>query len=169
MKKIGFIFLLSALILQSGGMLFIYKLQQSGIQFEMASLLKSSNAAFEKMIIPLQEYEKCRLNSGEILWGGNMYDVKSVSISAGKAELLVVNDKKEKNILTAIKHFINITEQPLRKNPDQLRQLLRLSYILPDKDKIFLISFFSIHNFHPVDLNITSLASDISSPPPRLT
>ena len=48
LKKIGSILLLLIFLLQSGGTIFIYYLQQNSVQYEMSEKLKNAETQFKK-------------------------------------------------------------------------------------------------------------------------
>jgi hypothetical protein len=160
--------LLAILLLQAGGMLLVYKIRQFFVQHEMMLLVKNSETSFEKLVLTSEEYQKSRLNSHEISFRGNMYDVKSVNISGDSVELLVINDAKEKNLVKDIKDFLNKSNQQKKELPDQLQKFLSLNFLSAQKESIIYIpSFFSSIGYHP-NLNILSDHPDIPSPPPKL-
>lgn len=160
--------LLAILLLQAGGMLFVYKMQQCAVQLEMQQTLNDSKTYFEKMTLSVGDYKKNKINSREICIKGKMYDVKAVNISGNNVELLVINDSKEEYILCKIKDFINRVNEPTSNIPFQLQQLLSLYYLSANIDNLFLIRSLSIHIFCPLNLNLVSNFSDISTPPPQL-
>lgn len=160
--------LLSILLFQTGGMFIIFKIQQCFVQYEMTLTIKNNSSSFEKLVLTPGEYKKSRINSGEISFNGNMYDVKSVTLSAGKVELLVINDKNETSILEAIKAFVHKTGQHNRECPNQLQQLFALHYLSPDTGYNLIMPAFFVHVFSGSKLNIISNDLDISTPPPEL-
>jgi hypothetical protein len=168
LKKIGYILLLTILLLQAGGMLLIYKMQQCYVKQEMQQTLNNSKTKFQKITLSLSEYQKSKINSHEISINGKMYDVKSVNILENNVKLLVINDSKEENILQKIKDFTNRTNQPNSDLPNQLQQLLSLNYLSPEIKHFFFIPVFSINLFRQPNLNLVSNDSDIPSPPPKL-
>jgi hypothetical protein len=160
--------LLAILLLQTGGMLMVYKIRQFYIQYEMRLLVKNSDTSFERLVLPLADYQKSRINSREISFGGNMYDVKSVKISGNTAELLVINDKKEKILLKDIKDFLNKSSQQKKELPDQLQKFLSLNYLSGEKEHVIFIPSFYTCIFYHQNRNIYSDHQDIPSPPPKL-
>jgi hypothetical protein len=168
LKKTGYILLLAILLLQTGGMLLVYKIQQFYVQYEMSLIVKDSNTSFEKLILSADEYQKSRVNSREILFKGNMYDVKSVKITGNTAELLVINDKKEKKLVKNIKDFLYKTNQQKKELPEQLQKFLSLNYLPADKELTDIVTILSSIIFYSPDGNILFHLSDIPSPPPKL-
>lgn len=160
--------LLAILLLQTGGMLLVYKIQQFYVQYEMRLLVNDSSTSFEKLILSTDEYHKSRVNSREILFKGNMYDVKSVKITGNSAELLVINDKKEKTLVKNIKDFLYKTNQQKKELPEQLQKFLSLNYLPADKELTDIVTTLSSIIFYSPDGNILSDLLDIPSPPPKL-
>jgi hypothetical protein len=159
--------LLAILLLQTGGMLLIYKIQQFHVQYEMQLVVNDSETSFEKLILSRDEYQKCRLNSREISFKGNMYDVKSVNINGDIAELLVINDIKEKFLLEEIKDFLHKSNQSKKEIPDQLQKFLSINYISVDEGRIIYIPSFSSGIFHYLNQEILPDHSEIFFPPPK--
>lgn len=167
MKKTASILLLTLLLLQTGGILLIYKTQQCYVWYEMQHTLNDSNTRFQKLELSLSDFQKSKINSDEIFFQGKMYDVKSVQVSGNIVNLLVINDKDEDSILKKIDNFLNTTQKDNSKLPYQLQQLLSLNYLSPYSVNFFFIPSLSITTFHSLNLNLISNDSDTSSPPPE--
>lgn len=159
--------LLAILILQAGGMLLIYKIQQFYVQYEMRLAVNDSKVSFEKLILSRDEYHKSRLNSREISYKGNMYDVKSVNITGDIAELLVINDVKEKILLREIKAFLHKSNESKKELPDQLQKFLSLNYLFADKENTIYVPSLISNIFHHPSRYILPDYTDIPSPPPK--
>ncbi len=168
LKKTASILLLSILLLQAGGLLVVFKMQQCYVWQEMQLSLKDNQTPFQKITLPFFDYQKSKINSHEISVNGKMYDVKSISLSDDKVELLVIHDSREENILQKIKDFAISTNQPNTDFANQLFQLLSLNYISPGVGPVFFIPSFSINIFSPLFLNVISNGFEIPSPPPKL-
>jgi hypothetical protein len=160
--------LLAILLLQTGGMLLVYKIQQFYVQYEMRLLVNDSHTSFEKLLLSTADYQKSRINSHEISFQGNMYDVKSVKITGDIAELLVINDKKEKSLVKNIQDFLTKTNQQKKELPEQLQKFLSLNYLPADQDLTIVIPILSSNIFHAPKGNIFSDLSETPSPPPKL-
>lgn len=165
----GYILLLFVLLLQAGGMLFIYRAQQCFVKYEMQKILNDSRTNFEKITLSLTDFKKCKINSEEISLNGKMYDIKSVSIVGDKAELLVVNDTWEEEIVVHINKFFNRNNQPNTSDSKKLQQLLTMKYLSPANENFFLVPVFSIVIFPSLDYHCRSACFDIPSPPPKLS
>ena len=160
--------LLAILLLQTGGMLLVHKIQQFYVQYEMRLVVNDNETSFEKLILSIDDYHRSRINSHEISHKGNMYDVKSVNITGYIVELLVINDIKEKILLKNIKDFLRNSNRQKKELPDQLQKFLSINYISSDKERIIYIPSLSFNIFHYPDWNLISDPSDIPSPPPKL-
>jgi hypothetical protein len=134
----------------------------------MRLVVNDKETSFEKLILSKDEYHKSRLNSREICYKGNMYDVKSVNITGDIAELLVINDVKEKVLLKEIKDFLHKSNQSKKELPDQLQKFLSINYISADKEQIINIPSFCFNIYYHPDRNIYADHPDIPSPPPKL-
>jgi hypothetical protein len=168
LKKIVYILLLVVMLLQAGGMLLMYRIQQFKIQYEMKLVINDSETSFERLILSVSEYRKSQLNSREISYQGNMYDVKSVTITGDVAELLVINDIKEKFLLKEIKDFLRKSNESKKELPDKLQKFLSINYISVDEGRIIYIPSFCFNIFHYSDFDINTNISDTPSPPPKL-
>ena len=134
----------------------------------MSLLVKDNNSTFEKLVLTPDEYKKCRINSREISYNGNMYDVNSVKIYTDKVELFVINDSKETGILEAIKDFVHETSQHNKGYPNIIQHYFSLNYISPETDYTLLIAPFFEQIFPDTKSDIISNDSDVSTPPPEL-
>ncbi len=132
------------LLLQAGGMLFVYKMQQSFVRYEMQQVLNNTETRFQKMRISLSDYKKNKINEAEIRINQKLYDVKSVNMLVDDVELLLINDKEEENILEEIKNFFGQHNQSSSRIPDQLQELLSLDYLSPEKVRLLLSLHLSL-------------------------
>ena len=112
LKIVGSLLLLAILILQGGGMLLIYRIQQSYVQDNMIQSINSSKTQFQEIVLSRSDYQLSRINASEITINNKLYDVKSVNISGDRVNLLVLNDSMEENILAKIAEFTNNSRQP---------------------------------------------------------
>ncbi len=168
LKIVGSVILIAILLLQAGGMLLIYKIQQYYVQDEMMQSLNNNKTQFQKIILTLGDYQKCRINASEIIINHNLYDVKSVNISGTNVVLLALNDSKEENILMKIAEFTNSTRQPNSVLFNNLNHLISLNYIPPEAYNRFFIYSSIIDKFNLFTLNYISTFPEILTPPPRI-
>jgi hypothetical protein len=159
--------LLLILLLQTGGMLMVYKIQQFSVQYKMSRAMNNNEASFEKLIFNLDEYYKCRLNSREISYNGDLYDVKSVKFCGAIAELLVLKDERETALLEEIKAFLHKSNQSKKELPDHLQKLLSINYIAADEGRLIYIPSLDYNIFYQPESNLVSDFIDNPSPPPK--
>lgn len=134
----------------------------------MQQAIESTETGFQKIKLTLQEYQNSKVNAFEISLGGKMYDVKSVTISGDVAELLVIHDHKEENILKEIKAFLTMNDHASNTIPPQLKIILSLNYLLPEVRQLIFISSLSAHSFYFSGLNFSSNTAEVQVPPPEL-
>jgi hypothetical protein len=168
LKKTSYIALLIVILMQSGGLLLVYKMKQLKVQFKMMQVLRENHEGFSKLTLTLAEYNQSRIKSHEISWQGRMYDVKSKVITGNSVDLLVIHDEKEENILKKIKLLAGNTSSQNRELPQQLVQLLTLTYICPAEEADFKVRDLEEYSFLPFSEKYNSIDIDILSPPPEL-
>ena len=151
-----------------GGVLLIYKIQQYSVQHEMELALNNRETLFQKLTLSLGDFQKSRINAHEIVFNGKMYDLRSINISGDKAELLVINDTREENIIENIKNSVNTNNQQNKGLPHLLANLFTLLYIPTVSNLSFLLKEKQQNNFPSFCEYIISHKSDTSSPPPKL-
>ena len=149
-------------------MLLIYEIQQHRVQDKMRSAMQKKETTFEKLILSVSEFQKCRVNASEISLNGKMYDIKSIETYGNEIELTVMNDKEEKIILGRINDYVNNTNSSGNGTYQIFAKILSLIYLSSNTNPEFYplqagkIIFFSSL------LNYSSNNSEVSSPPPRL-
>lgn len=120
LKRLGYITLLTLLILQAGGLLLVYKAQQWYASEQMADLMEDGGAFTELELTP-SEYTRAKVGQHEIYYQGRMFDVRTVAFGANRITLRVMNDAGEDAALKKIK---GLTSE--KKNKDLLEQLMKL-------------------------------------------
>jgi hypothetical protein len=156
-------------MMQSGGMLLFYQLQQCSIQYRMQQVLNNGETTFEKLTLILDDYAKSKISRDEIRLNGKMYDVRSVKFLKGKVELLAVCDMEEEDILEKINKLLKHSTKSKNSVPGYLISLSSLAYISPYTDHDFLFHETSRNIFHPYSETVTSRCPDIAFPPPKLS
>jgi hypothetical protein len=124
-------------------------------------------SGFQKLIITKSEFRKNRINSHELFFNGEMYDIKSELFSANKVVLLVINDKNEKNILDKIRELTHNTKRRHNELPGQLVTLLIHSFICPVTEIKFMLNETEHSSYYPFSESLISFMVEIASPPPR--
>ncbi|MCW3105074.1 MAG: hypothetical protein JWO09_3514 [Bacteroidetes bacterium] len=156
------------LLLQAGGMLFIFKCQQYSAYFQMQQDLFHGSAKLEQLTFSLEEYNKNRQDDGdEISFQDKLYDVKSVTVNGKTVTLLAVNDTKEESVMLRIRDFIREASLPGNEVPMQLLQLFSMQYISPQTRLCFFIPSVSIQFPDPKSPALTAGTGNIFIPPPE--
>lgn len=97
-----------------------------------------------------------------------MYDIKSVSISGDKVELLAIHDTKEEYILEKIKKAVSNGMSENSNLPNLLVKLFSLIYAPPAFGHNFLLEETQENNFHSFFEIFFSHISKVTSPPPEI-
>jgi hypothetical protein len=134
----------------------------------MIQSINNSKTQFQKIVLSLSDYQKCKINASEITINNKLYDVKSVNISGDRVKLLILRDSMEENILVKIAEFTNNTRQPNSVLCNNLNHLLTLNYLPQAGYSNFFIYPSSIDKFILFKLNYISRFPEILTPPPRL-
>ncbi len=167
MKRLGYLALILLLILQSGGILLFYHLQQSAVRYQMQEEIRLKETVFEKLTLSKTEFDKNRINSHEVLLNGKMYDIKSIHYNGSKVTLIALNDKGEENIIRKIKSYL---AQSSRRQtiPDHFNKFFSIIYLLPVYDHTSLNSQNEQTFFSYCTAVLLSRTISITSPPPEL-
>lgn len=113
--------LLTLILLQAGGLLLVYKVQQGYIRHHMAELMEERTSRFIELDLSATDYQNARISTSEICYNGKMYDVKDVSIHEGRVILRVMNDAREEDVLQKIR---SVSQD--KKEQELLEQLMKL-------------------------------------------
>jgi hypothetical protein len=157
-------------LLQSGGMVLVFLVQKYQVQNEMAEKLGSRQTRFSKLCLSGKEYREDQIGQNEVSLQGKFYDVKSVTVSGDKVELLVINDVNEENIVEKIGQFFSSSSRRNHPLPDNLVRLLTLDYVCPAPVGYVFKNVEFLHQQAFVLPNagkVISLAGDVSFPPPK--
>ena len=131
----------------------------------MLEELKEDQALATRLTLSISDFQKSRVNSGEIYFKGKMYDIKSADISADKVELLVINDTKEEKIIEKNNELSKNTNGQ-NKLPGQLLRLITMVYIFPIPNYQCLIQKRQNHFLLSLE-TLVSHDTEITSPPPK--
>jgi len=167
LKKTIYITLLLILFLQFGGLLIVLNIQQQFVKHQMKEKLENDFTLFEKLTLTKEQYQKSKIESREIFFNGNMYDIKSEITVGDSVKLIVINDVKEKNILKKMMDLSNNMTSHNSKFPNHLNTLIWLKYLSPEKEFTFFNPVFKIKIGYGQVPDIISQILDISTPPPR--
>lgn len=124
-----------------GGLWTSLKIHQGFHRWEMLEKIESDPLNLVKINLSIEEYESCLVETDEILWHGEMYDIKRETRYRETIELLAFPDKEEDRILNQLTVLEEI--QPLRKNGETfLFKLSRMLYLQPEFDfQIFITEY----------------------------
>lgn len=167
MKKTISIFLLVILLIQTGGLLVIFKIEQSYIKGKMHVALNNSKTRFRKITLSLSDYQKNNINTEEIIVDGKMYDIKSITITDNKVELLVIHDIDEENIIEKITRTANQDKATKGNLVCKLRKFVSLNYLSTNQPATPQIVKSSNNIFYCNHSKLVSTVADISNPPPQ--
>ena len=154
--------------MQAGGLMLFLRVQQYAVKMKMAQMIESEEASFEYLALSLDEFEKCRIDRKEILYRGNMYDIKSKEIIGDSIHLTVINDIREKEVIARIKSLAAQNNPQTRDLPARVIKLFTITFLVPEP--------FTQENFRDASENIFpcrsgdyhSVPPEILSPPPEL-
>ena len=169
LKKISLILLLTIIILQAGGVLFVYQLQQHQVKLQVKRDLIGKGTHFQKLELTLAQFKKSAINHNEIEIGDAMYDIKSMTISDGKVTLLVLGDTKEKEIVDHIKNQTNQSNNSKNKLPNLLEKVLDVTFLCSSYDYEFKCIEISDKVYASCLVCLQSQPYDTASPPPKFS
>jgi len=135
----------------------------------MKENILSSGISIEKLSLSISDFQKSKLSGDEISLNGNMYDIKSVSISGNTVVLEVINDTMEKAILTAINKSIDNNEIQNGNQTNHLFKLITSVYLSASDLSPFPTHEVSQLTFQVMSERISSQYQEITSPPPRFS
>lgn len=154
------------LFLQMGGLWTSLKIQQGIHRWEMLERIESDPQHLITIIMSIKEYEACLVENDEILWHGEMYDVKSEIRTGETVELLAFPDKEEDRILIQLTKLEE--SHPSRKNSETfLNDLTRLLYLVPNQDSHLFCERFDYQANYRHLLQATSNHSSPDHGPPK--
>lgn len=159
---------MAIILLQSGGLLLFYLLEQRSVKTEMQLQVLKKETHFEKLTLSLTDYKKSIIDAHEILFLGKMYDVKEVQISGNKVELLVLCDNKETQILAQIQNQSSENTSSQKSLPNKLNKIVSLDYLLPDKDASEQNFFADKAQYPTISILLKDESLELLSPPPEL-
>ncbi len=168
LKKISLILLLAIIILQAGGVLFVYQVQQHQVKLQAKHNLNEKGTHFQKLVLTLAQFNQSAINLNEIEFGDAMYDIKSMTVSDGKVTLLVLSDTKEKEIVDHIKNQTNQTTNSKNKLPNLLEKVLDVTFLCSSYDFDFKFIELSDKVYSSCVVCLQSQPCEIASPPPKV-
>lgn len=136
--KVGILFLTILILLQSGGILLVCRLEQGLIKFSD----KGNGKKIEYIVLSKKEYNKPRPDENEIVYNNTLYDITGIIESGNEITLSVINDDEEAEVIDMIKCLMNESSP---SNPDQANTLFKFIKL--------------VYSFSPFELNKFSLAT----------
>lgn len=155
-------------MLQAGGLLLVYRLQQHCIRMRMARIIESELAVTETLTISLEDYMACRIDRREIRFNGSLYDVVSLKYTDEGIELKVIRDSQEEKVAARIKCMEDQAKsRPNQDLPDHVLKLYSQVYLsLGTHDNLTIQN--AIETTYPIlTENYHFLFSGTLSPPPK--
>jgi hypothetical protein len=150
------------LVLQTGGTLFFYRVQQLWVQYKMAELAES--VAGEEIKLAVGDYQRSKIDDNEILLDGKLYDVREVSITDGIVTLHAVLDEEEGRIIQKI---TKSAEHGKNKVQHKLIELLTMAYILPAEQLIYYYQEPGQNQFRAFQAYLPKNFKCVDAPPPK--
>ena len=134
----------------------------------MFDKLNDPDSKFEILSLSLVEFNNSKVNSHEICYNGEMYDVKSADFKYDHVKLVVLHDKYEKNIIEKIKNYFNSNSKHDTKIPNHLIKLLSSAYDLPSTEFSCRLNEIYQNIFQYFSESLLCPHFEISTPPPRI-
>lgn len=168
MKKILALSFLFFLFAQTGGLLYLYTLQQKLVQMHMEEELNNPNAKFETICMSRSDFEKGRKNSFEVQWQGKMYDVKQIVFDGEEVSMLALHDTKEESLMHEIEKLFCHAKDKGHVLPDLLLKISSLTYLSSFVQMEYSATQNLIleYKFYPSPAS-DLISQDVSSPPPE--
>lgn len=160
--------LLTILLLQAGGLLFLFHVQQARVQKAALHQLDSNSGNTEKLTLSPEEFYSARINDHELRLNGKLYDFKRFSCSGEKIILHVFHDASEEDIIDWIKALANAGGNQQSELPAHLVKLLTTTYLSTHSESVSI--FQPVHElpFFQFDEQALAFSRDQDSPPPKI-
>ena len=143
MKKIVTILIVSILVLQTGGIIFVLQIQQVLNGINISKLLEEDNSHFTEIQISKNDFEKSKIDDDEFYFRKELYDIKSIIKKGNDYKIIAIRDSEETNILERFKKIFDGNKNQNNKTPDALVKLLSLVFVLPKSESAI---FYKITN-----------------------
>ncbi len=166
MKKVSIIFLLVLIIFQAGGFFVLFHLRQNDLKNEMANEICKEDSKTEKLILTNSEYQKCRINEQELLFHGEMFDIKAVVFKGEVVEVIALNDSREESLIESIKDFFDTGKQAPSGITKKITNLTSLEYTRNINKSVYSFTETEI-KFIFQSNNPLSFFGEVFSPPPE--
>tara|TARA_B100000614_G_C14459075_1_gene457651 strand:+ start:113 stop:622 length:510 start_codon:yes stop_codon:yes gene_type:complete len=164
------------ILLQSAGVMFVYKLQELNIKSEVKQQIKLGIAETDliTLAIPKHLEEKAnpefkRIHEKEFRYKGEMYDIISKVVKDDTTYYDVIHDPKESKLFAKLDELANneLNNDPAQKKiSERIKSLFAANYI-PSKSDIISNFPYSISTFCYYGKTYDDIFLPISSPPPK--
>ena len=166
MKKIVTILIVSILVLQTGGIIFVLQIQQVLNGFNISKLLEEDNTHFSEIQISKTDFEKSKIDENEFYFRNELYDIKSITKQGRNYKIIAIKDSEETNILERFKKVFDGTKNQKNKTPDSLVKLLSLVFVVPKSDPSIFLKITIQNNYISTIENTKDKAIAVPTPPP---
>jgi hypothetical protein len=156
------------LLLQAGGLLLFYEVEQVYARWEMAEAMEEASLPQEQITLTAGEYNKCKIGDDELRLNGKMYDIRSVKKVDGKVIVTAVCDEYEGRVLDRISRVLMGHDDGGKAIPSPLLELLSFVYLVPASYTIPFHFFESTEAFSYVNVTVLSRQGAILVPPPKV-
>ena len=107
MKKLVILLLLPLLLLQIGGLLLFYTMQQTAERLDTWQQVAEGKGEFVTIKTSIDAYRKGKQNEHEAVLNGRLFDIKSGTITGDSVEIIAFNDTEEEEIIRKINCLFN--------------------------------------------------------------
>jgi hypothetical protein len=160
--------MLLLLIMQSGGLFMVLKMQQYAAKAVMQSSISCEANISRHLRIYGDDYIKSIVDNKEIFYQGKLYDVISMAKGADSVDLTVIQDEKEGSIFKRIKYLFTSSEDSNKKTPQELIRLLSLDYLQTSHPYISIVFYPYITYKTPFVEGVIIRSTEVFLPPPEL-
>lgn len=168
MKKIIGITLLSLLLLQAAGCYVYFIARLTAIRAEMREQLKTlPDHELTMFTFTQEEFRKAKENDHEVKVNGKMHDIARIVLKGEKLLVYALHDEAEDNLLSFLHEMVKRSSNDKKPVPSQLIQLLTLQFISAET-RLPQNTFVTIHHSSFYLTPLSSRATTINSPPPRI-
>lgn len=170
MKRTACIVLLIAILLQAGGLVVFYGVEQSLAKMQMHTLLQGKQDGFELIQLSTSELSKSWTSPNELSYHGKLFDVKSVTVNGTSAKVTAVQDEHEEKIANSI-NALQSKDKPGKDETSlilQLVELMMLAYVPPAQMQLVMFHIPSeLHESYYYSC-VLAFPGKIVVPPPKV-
>jgi hypothetical protein len=131
LKRIGYVLLTFLLLLQAGGLLVCYEVEQGMVRYRNECRAAKMAGRRHLLVLTERDYASARVGKRDLRIEGEMYDMVSMVRKDGRVYVTAVRDHKEERIMKRIAAIAGHTQQGAGAVPDGLLRLLSVVYVLP--------------------------------------